>query len=318
MHALNRAAGVLDDLTYNRWAMELAGRAHRASVCRPAAGGAPRMYWKMSAEVQYGVLGRQTVSDIEVVAREGRKALAPLFVEHTPSCLIDTVIEGYAGTAWADDVRAPRVAMLTYADVVIYGGDAAHPAARELARRLPIFKGVLPSPGGWRALCEGMYGKRVVALERYAFSDESLDLARLRSLAQRVPVGFELRRIDLDIARRIVSVEGPVVEDHVRNLGSAADFVARGAGFVVLCGDEIVSAVSSYAACDRGIEVQVNTAEEYRRRGLATAASARLIADCLECGMEAHWDAANEESAALAKRLGYTPAGKYEILLRVA
>ncbi|HSJ59316.1 MAG TPA: hypothetical protein VLC95_19175 [Anaerolineae bacterium] len=51
MHALDRAAHVLDDLTYNRWAMELAERVHAAFVYRPAAGGPPRMYWKMSVDL---------------------------------------------------------------------------------------------------------------------------------------------------------------------------------------------------------------------------------------------------------------------------
>ncbi|MBN1660539.1 MAG: GNAT family N-acetyltransferase [Anaerolineae bacterium] len=270
------------------------------------------------------------MSDVQVVAREHRGALALLFAEHPPTFLIDTVLEGHAGMAWADDAREPHAAMLAYADVVIYGGDATHPVARRLVRKLPIYKGMLPSPGGWRTLVKGVYGTRVVAIERYAFSDRGLDLAHLHALAQRVPAGFEVRPIDLDLAERIVSEldavaedqgvsqDHSVIEDHVRNFDSPADFVARGAGFVVMRGDEIVAAASSYAACNRGIEVQVNTAEAYRRRGLATAVSARLIADCLASGLEVHWDAANEESAALAKKLGYTPAGSYEMLLRVA
>ncbi|HSJ57876.1 MAG TPA: GNAT family N-acetyltransferase, partial [Anaerolineae bacterium] len=258
------------------------------------------------------------MTDVEVVARAHRGALAPLFAQHNPTFLIDTVLEGHTGTAWADDPRDPHAAMLAYADVVIYGGDAAHPAARVLARRLPVYKGVLPSPGGWSDLLEAVYGKRLVAVERYAFSDNSLDLAHLRALAQRLPAGLEMRPIDLELAERIVSESGPVVEDHVRNFDSPADYVARGAGFVVMHDDRIVAAASSYAACNRGIEVQVNTDPVYRRHGLATAVSAMLIAGCLASGVEAHWDAANKESAALAQKLGYTPAGTYQMMVRVA
>lgn len=258
------------------------------------------------------------MSEIEVVPRERRMMLAPLFAQHAPTFLIDTVLEGHAGTAWADDARDPHVAMLAYADVVMYGGDAEHPAARELARRLFVYKGVWPAPGGWQALLEGMYGTRVIAVTRYAFSDASLDPAHLQALARRVPAGFSVRRVDIDLAHHIVAESGPVLEDHVRQFDSPADFVARGAGFVVTQGNQIVAAASSYAACNRGIEVQVSTDPGYRRRGLATVVSANLIADGLARGFQVHWDAANQESAALAQKLGYTPAGTYEMLVRVA
>ena len=258
-----------------------------------------------------------TMSDVESVPREQRAAIAPLFAAHAPSFLIDTVLEGHAGSAWADDARRPHAAMLVYGDVVIYGGDASHAAARSLVRRMPVEKGMLPAPGGWRALVEETHGGHLVVFTRYAFSGDSLDLAQARALAQCLPPGFEVRRIDLDLARRIVSESGPVVVDHVRNFDSPADFVARGVGFVVLRGEQIVAAASAYAACDRGIEVQVSTDPGYRRRGLATVASATLIADCLERGVEVHWDAANKQSAALARKLGYTPAGTYQMLVRV-
>lgn len=51
--------------------------------------------------------------------------------------------------------------------------------------------------------------------------------------------------------------------------------------------------------------------DKYRRQGMATALAARLLCWCLERGLEAHWDAANPESCALALKLGYQPLGSY-------
>ena len=119
------------------------------------------------------------------------------------------------------------------------------------------------------------------------------------------------------MARQIDADSTLISEDHVRNFNSPEDFVGRGLGFCVLEGERIVSGASSYAICNQGIEVQVNTHPEYRQRGLATAVSAALLVYCLEHGIEARWDAGNPRSVKLAERLGYRASGSYEMLERI-
>lgn len=51
MHALNRVSVVTGDLTYNRWAMELAKAAHRGFVYTVPGTDVKRMYWKMSIDL---------------------------------------------------------------------------------------------------------------------------------------------------------------------------------------------------------------------------------------------------------------------------
>lgn len=252
-----------------------------------------------------------------------RGILAPLFADHKPSMLISSVLEGHLGTALADEEMAPHMARLAYADVVIFGGDIQHLTARQLklARELvetaPMEKGILPSPGGWYDLLRAVHGKRIVPVERYAFSAEALNLEHLRDLQASMPSGYELRRIDLNLAQQIVGDPDLISPDHVCNFESPEDFVARGIGFCALRDGRIVSGASSYAICNRGIEVQVNTHTDHQNRGLATAASAALLVYCLEHKLEVNWDAANLTSARLAERLGYTPRGVYEMLVRI-
>ena len=50
--------------------------------------------------------------------------------------------------------------------------------------------------------------------------------------------------------------------------------------------------------------------------GHATTVSAHLITTCLNRGLEPHWDAANDESAALAEKLGYRRIEHYRMLRR--
>ncbi len=51
MHALDQVSRVHEDPEPNRWARELAARAHRAFVYQPPGGGLRRMYWKMSVDL---------------------------------------------------------------------------------------------------------------------------------------------------------------------------------------------------------------------------------------------------------------------------
>ena len=51
MHALDQAARATGDARYNLWARELSEAAFGAFVYLPAAGGGPRMHWKMSIDL---------------------------------------------------------------------------------------------------------------------------------------------------------------------------------------------------------------------------------------------------------------------------
>ena len=98
----------------------------------------------------------------------------------------------------------------------------------------------------------------------------------------------------------------------IYNFRSCQEFMARGVGVGILHQGTFVSGASS-AAVGRGkLEIEIQTHRQFRRRGLARAVAAALILYCLEHGIEACWDAANEPSAALARQVGFHSTGKYE------
>lgn len=80
---------------------------------------------------------------------------------------------------------------------------------------------------------------------------------------------------------------------------------------VVLYQGEIVSGASSYSAYRGGIEVEIDTREDFRRKGLAAVCGAQLILNCLKRGIYPSWDAHNRESLALAEKLGYAFSHSY-------
>jgi predicted GNAT family acetyltransferase len=99
------------------------------------------------------------------------------------------------------------------------------------------------------------------------------------------------------------------------SFASPEQFVERGSGFCLLTGDQIVSAATTFAICSRGIEIQISTREKHQRKGLATVVAAHLLLHSLQQGLDPNWDAANQASARLAQRLGYTPRGTYPLVL---
>ena len=74
---------------------------------------------------------------------------------------------------------------------------------------------------------------------------------------------------------------------------------------VVIKSGRIVAGASSYTRYNEGIEIEVDTVEEERRKGLAAVASAALILRCLDEGLYPGWDAQNMNSVHLAEKLGY-------------
>mgnify|MGYP000083849281 CR=1 FL=1 len=257
------------------------------------------------------------MSTLTAVPREDVANLAPLYAS-MPPCglrgLAAAVLEGHLGEAFADDPHAPQVAELCFAGVHFCGGDAAHPLARVIVDRLPVDNVVAACTPLWRALLDAAHGRRLVALPATDYHAYTLDPHRLRHLAARVPAGYAVRRIDLALARRIEAELQ--TEDHVRSFGSPEYFVSRGVGYCALHEGRIVSAASSGAFHDAGIEVQINTLPEHRGRGLATAVAAHLLLYCLESGLDPHWCTHNPISARLAEKLGYTRGETFELLVR--
>ena len=88
----------------------------------------------------------------------------------------------------------------------------------------------------------------------------------------------------------------------------------RGFGFCLLHGDDMASVATTFAICSKGIEIQINTRKEHRRKGLATVVAAQLIVHSLQNKLDPNWDAANESSVGLATKLGYTPQGTYSMV----
>lgn len=231
--------------------------------------------------------------------------LAAPFFEGVEETMIWSCLDGSMGRAWADAVPPKSVQIVTGCFAFLSGEPN-----RELAGHIPPDQNYLliaAPPASWEPLIQELGAQPIT---RYAIrKDTQFDRARLRQYRSSLPEGYTLRRIDEELYP-ILMGEG-WSRDFCGNFRDSADYAQRGRGYVAMYGGKPVSGASSFSVYKGGIEIEIGTLPEHRRKGLALSCGAALILDCLEAGLYPSWDAGNPSSVALSEKLGYQPAGPY-------
>ncbi|MBE5106778.1 GNAT family N-acetyltransferase [Bacillus thuringiensis] len=233
-----------------------------------------------------------------------RKKLVSMF-EGFNNVVLFSYLQGYMGTAWVNDLENPTVAQITVGIFTFYAGDSNAKETEELLCNIPDRILVIVNSDEWKQRLETFNDRKIDKFLRYKFkrNPEVFDRTKLQSFISLLPREYELRKIDEHIANNPALHK--VSEDFTRQFKSIDDYVNRGIGYSVLYNGEVVCGASSYSIYDEGIEIEVATDPNHRRKGLATVVSAALILDCLEKEIYPNWDAANNTSAKLAEKLGY-------------
>lgn len=229
--------------------------------------------------------------------------IAPLF-DGWNETMIWSCLQGYHGCAWADDDTPPRSAQIAVGDFCVFAG-VPNP---ELAGHIPPDSSaplLIPQNEAWAAQIEQALGEHCERISRYAIKKEPnvFDKGRLQAFADAVRQPYTLHMIDEVLFHK--ALEEPWSRDLCSQFPSFANYAAHGLGVMALLAGEPVAGASSYTAYDKGIEIQVDTKEEHRRKGLALSCAAKLILACLERGLYPSWDAHDLRSVALAQKLGY-------------
>lgn len=250
---------------------------------------------------------------------EARARFAPLFDgwEETP---VWSALEGLMGSVYgcAETGETPEAGVCWNGDLLFFAGDPASRGASELAEAFRGWLGnrygiLVPRTPSWDAPLLKAFGSRARRSLRYAMQKEGdlFDRDRLKAMAAKTPEGVELRRIDRELYT--LALEAEWSRDLCSQFASAEAYEAQGLGVAALENGELVGGASSYICYRGGIEIEVDTRADRRRRGIAAACCARLILRCLARGLYPSWDAANRASVALAEKLGYHEAGEYPV-----
>jgi RimJ/RimL family protein N-acetyltransferase len=240
-----------------------------------------------------------------------RQKLIPMF-EKMDSTILLSYLQGHMGTAWVDDLKNPTAARITVGIFVFFAGNPNTKEAEELLFNLQDFTLAIVDSDEWKKRVETVHNGVIEKFQRYRFkkNPEHLDRMHLENLMSSLPKGYELMRVDKNIVQS--SSFNQLSEDFTSQFESIDDFMNRGLGYAVLHGGKVVSAATSFSIYDEGIEIEVASHPDYRRKGLATIAASALIVDCLDRGKYPSWDGANSESVKLAEKLGYVFKESYD------
>lgn len=236
------------------------------------------------------------------------KTTASLFSEWNET-LIWSCIQGVMGKLYADSSGVPVSAMAILGDFCFLAGRPS----RELAAYKPEsckndFMIMVPQNESWAELIAAYYGERAKRTFRYATKKEKdvFDIDLLCRVADGLSEEYTLRMMDEDMFLQCKCGEKTSwCRDLVSQYEDFKMYQKYGLGVVITRGGEIVSGASSYSGYIGGIEIEIDTKEEYRRRGLAHVCGAKLILECIKRGLYPSWDAQNKWSLALAEKLGY-------------
>lgn len=170
---------------------------------------------------------------------------------------------------------------------------------------------MVPENDEWAKLIEKSYGDKAKKVSRYAIKKEKdvFDVVKLKQACSKLPNGYEMHL--LGEAEYRLCQKNSWAKDLVSQFGDYAAYRKLGLGVVVLKDKELVAGASSYSRYNEGIEIEIDTRIDHRRKGLAYACGAKLILECLEKGLYPSWDAQNIWSVSLAEKLGYHFSHEY-------
>ena len=221
--------------------------------------------------------------------------------------LVYSCLQKVMGKIFVTNEENPKSAM---AYVGVFAFPAGEPDKELITAGKPDgFVIMIPQNEAWAALIEECYPDSIKRTRFAIKKDTNFDREFLSSIVSGLPEGYELRTIDSEVYD--LCMKKPVTADFVSAFETKERYLELGRGVVILKDGKIVSGASSYTRYLEGIEIEVDTAESERRKGLASIVCAKLILNCLDEGLYPSWDAHNMTSVKLAEKLGYEFSHEY-------
>jgi hypothetical protein len=194
--------------------------------------------------------------------------------------LIWSCLQKVMGKIYVTDLEEPQSALAFVGCFAFYGGE---PDRELVMHKTADFVIMTPRNEEWADCIEDCF-PNAKKISRYAIKkDTKFDKDLLHKLTGRLPEGYELKDIDANIYDMCLS--DPATRDFVSSFESKEKYLDIGRGIVITRPGKIVDGASSYTRYNEGIEIEVDTVEGERRKGLATAASAALILRCIDEGL---------------------------------
>lgn len=258
---------------------------------------------------------------------ENGHILTPFFTEAYDSCP-EAFLQGVMGRGFADSLTQPSYGIIQMGDFCFLGGNGSGSQKKNI---LSVLNQLLKNPNAiliplsesWnrQLLDNPVYCKKI----RYALDKPALEYFNKSKLTGYISkTAYDPEYVGESVTRKFIIK--PINENYyhsVLNHEWSRDFTSNypdymtfnrnGFGFVIIEGSTgtIAAGASSFSSSLSSIEIEVATNPNYRKKGLATAVSARMVLECIKRNKYPSWDAANLISVSIAEKLGYHFSEEY-------
>jgi GNAT superfamily N-acetyltransferase len=222
---------------------------------------------------------------------------------------------------WVDNPDTPRSAFVWDTTHCLYFlGDSGEPFRGELektlineiipiAARKKIYILKIHYTPHWEKALPGIFvsfKKRKRQL--YAYTAPSIEV-------KSPPEGFELQKINKEFLESSIKNKLDLVEEIESCWKSVADFLDKGWGFCITHKGKIVCRCTAEYVSQGKCGIGIETGEEYKQLGCATAAASALVDYCLSRGITPHWDSweDNIPSIRTAQKVGFTKISDFSV-----
>lgn len=228
------------------------------------------------------------------------------FFDNWQETLIWSCLQKVMGSIYVDNLEQPLSVMAILGDFCFFAGVAN----KELLLYKPKdykkdFIIMIPQNETWSNLIVDTLKDKAKMVTRYAIKKEQnvFDIKKLEQVVSSLPSEYSLQMIDEALFHQCKQEEWSA--DLVSQFKDYNMYQQLGLGVGIQKEGKLVAGASSYSRYQDGIEIEIDTKMEYRRKGLAYVCCAKLILECLKRGLYPSWDAQNKWSVALAEKLGY-------------
>ncbi len=221
-----------------------------------------------------------------------------------------TALEGYMGEVFVDNIEKPEFSFAFVERLCFIDGNPKSKLAQKALEEIDEYYKVIIADEKWFELIEKVYKNNLEISSRYAIKkDTKFNRKLLSEYIEKMDSHYKIKKIDKKMYNLIQKTDS-----YVTNLGMSEQYEKNGIGFCVLNKNgEIVAVITSDGIFNGGIDVNIKVKDTDRRKGIATAISAKMILECISQNLYPSWDAANLNSVGLAQKLGYELDCEYRI-----
>lgn len=247
----------------------------------------------------------------ELFTRAERTALSPLY-PFARDALLLSGLQGHLGRAFLSDHG--QSALVLVQGFIFLGGKADEKFFHQVSGILPACFLTFSGDEAWRNIAKS-WGANT-EMTRYSLETPNhFDDEMLRRLAV-PPPGYTLMPADESLYHQCLQERWS--EDLVASYQDYAAFDRHALAILALRDGRLAAGCGVYAHTDSMWEIEIDTHPDFRRQGLAAACGAKFLLECQKRGMQPHWDAMTNISAALAQKLGFQNPRPYQVVCREA